>query len=177
MKTRVYDPRCLDIAAAAAESARLEGSWPLAALGRLAVGAAEPGEVAWSASLGRRARTGAEAQPCMHLEARTDVALECQRCLQPVSVSLEVDREFVFVADEETAAALDADCEDDVLALSHRFDLRALVEDELLLALPLVPRHEHCPTPLAAKALPDAEPAAQHPFAALAALKRTPRRG
>jgi uncharacterized protein len=176
MKTRVHDPRCLDIAAAAAESARLEGSWPLAALGRLAVGTAEHGEVAWLASLGKRARTGAEAQPCMHLVARTDVALECQRCLQPVSVSLEVDRQFVFVADEDTAAALDADCEDDVLVLSHRFDLRALVEDELLLALPLVPRHEHCPTPLAANALPDAEPLAQHPFAALAVLKRTPRR-
>jgi uncharacterized protein len=176
MKTRVHDPRCLDIAVAAAEGARLEGSWPLAALGRLADGTADPGDVAWSAHLEQCSRPGGEPQASLHLGARAEVARECQRCLQPVTVSLEVDREFLFVADEQTAAALDADCEDDVLVTSHRFDLAALVEDELLLALPLVPRHEHCPIPLAATAMPDADPPAQHPFAALAALKRAPRR-
>jgi uncharacterized protein len=176
MKTRVHDPRCLDIAVAAAEGARLEGSWPLAALGRLSDGKAQIGEVVWSAHFGKRARAGADAQPRMHLEARADVARECQRCLQPVGVNLDIDREFIFVADEETAAALDADCEDDVLVLSHRFDLRSLLEDELLLALPLVPRHERCPVPLIAAGMPDADPPAQHPFAALAVLKRAPRR-
>jgi uncharacterized protein len=35
-----------------------------------------------------------------------------------------------------------------VLALEPALDLKELVEDELLLALPLVPRHEVCPEPL-----------------------------
>ncbi len=56
-----------------------------------------------------------------------------------------VDRSFRFVADEDTAAALDDEAEEDVLALSRSFDLLALVEDELLMALPVVPRHEVCP--------------------------------
>jgi uncharacterized protein len=47
------------------------------------------------------------------------------------------------------------------------------VEDELILALPLVPRHDACPQPLAAPATAE-EPLAErpNPFAALAALKR-----
>ena len=50
---------------------------------------------------------------------------------------------------------------------------RELIEDELLLAMPIVPRHEVCPEPLVATVdeLPD-DPA-PNPFAALAALKTT----
>jgi len=54
-----------------------------------------------------------------------------------------------------------------------------LVEDELLLALPLVPMHARCPVPLVptsdASTSPDAaaEPA-RNPFAALAGYKRRP---
>ena len=52
-----------------------------------------------------------------------------------------------------------------------------LIEDELLLALPLVPRHEQCPEPLP-RAFVEDDPAidpADNPFAVLAALKRGPR--
>mgnify|MGYP003353005379 CR=1 FL=1 len=75
--------------------------------------------------------------------------------------------------DEQQAAELDAELEDDVLSLERSIDLRELVEDELLLALPLVPRHAECPEPLP---LPDDEapadvPEQPRPFAALAALK------
>ena len=68
---------------------------------------------------------------------------------------------------ESEAEALDTDSEDDVLALGPSFDLIELIEDELLLAWPLVPRHERCAQP-AHRA--GAEPAAS-PFAALATLK------
>jgi hypothetical protein len=61
-----------------------------------------------------------------------------------------------------------------------RYPLRELVEDELLLAMPLVPMHAQCPQPIplaagdrlgtAAKAAPQQAPR-EHPFAALAALK------
>ena len=47
-----------------------------------------------------------------------------------------------FVDGEAQAEALDADSEDDVLALAPALDLRTLVEDELLLAWPIVPRHD-----------------------------------
>ena len=43
-----------------------------------------------------------------------------------------------------------------MLALEPALDLRGLVEDELLLALPLVPRHEVCPEPLPIEPEPEA---------------------
>jgi uncharacterized protein len=92
---------------------------------------------------------------------------------------LEVKRSFRFVRDAALAEAEDAGSEEDVLALRSAFDLRALVEDELLLALPLVPRHEVCPQPLPQPSPQEPDPlqsqeeaTAPHPFAKLAALKR-----
>jgi uncharacterized protein len=61
-----------------------------------------------------------------------------------------------------------------VLALPRTLDLRELVEDELLLALPLVPRHDTCPVPLNLTVDPvetDAPAERKNPFAALQALK------
>ena len=65
----------------------------------------------------------------------------------------------------------------DALALEPRPSLRELIEDELLMALPLVPMHERCPEPLAAPVPDEALPSTgqddkPHPFAALARLKR-----
>ena len=99
----------------------------------------------------------------------------CQRCLLPVDVPLLVERSFRFVADEATAEALDDEVEEDLLALSRDFDLHALIEDELLMALPVVPRHEECPTPvtLASSDEDFAQASAEkpNPFAALASLR------
>ena len=92
---------------------------------------------------------------------------------------MHIERSFRFVADEALASALDADAEEDVLALPQRLDLHALLEDELLLGLPLVPMHVICPQPLTpsgsgvqAPAEADAKADLSHPFAALLALKR-----
>jgi uncharacterized protein len=106
-------------------------------------------------------------QAWLHLHAELSVAQTCQRCLEPMDIPLQVDRWFRLVADEATALAEDDDCEEDLLAMSDEFDAQALLEDDLLLAMPLVPRHLDCHAPLSA-ALEDDLP---HPFAALASLK------
>jgi len=100
------------------------------------------------------------------------VILQCQRCLQPLVEAVEVDRHFRFVADEDVAAKLDDEIEDEVLALPRTLDLRELVEDEMLLALPLVPRHDLCPQPLPTQ-FGDVEEVESkaNPFAALAQLR------
>lgn len=179
MSKRTHDPRRLDVAAACADAASLAGAWPLGAFERLREpGAAPPvdgGEpVTWSARFEQRAVHGAAPQRRLHLQATACVPRECQRCLQPVQLVLAVDRSLRFVDDEATAAALDPDSEEDVLVAERPFDLQALVEDELLLAMPLVPLHDACPMPLPGGAAADAapEPDAAHPFAALAALRR-----
>jgi uncharacterized protein len=177
MTAREFDPSRLDVAAFAKEGARLEGRWPLRQLDRL-VESEVPGaqadgalDVSWQAH-GELRRVGGQGQPWLHLKASARMALECQRCLGPVLVPLEVSRSFLFVPGEDAAAQLDADSEDDVLALTHALDLRQLVEDELLLALPLVPRHDQCPQPLPTPSIPDEADGRPNPFAALAALKR-----
>jgi uncharacterized protein len=80
---------------------------------------------------------------------------------------LEVDRHFRFVADEAAALAEDDDCEEDLLSPSPDLTVQSLLEDELLLAMPLVPRHDRCDSPIELAADPDLP----HPFAALAGLK------
>jgi uncharacterized protein len=174
MKPRVHDPLRLDIAAAAAEGATLSGRWPLATLQRLHTDGDGDLATDWQARFEQRPVAGeATPQVWLHLHANAQVARECQRCLQPVLLPLAVDRAFRFVPTEDEAAALDADSDDDdVLAASPRFDLRALVEDELLLALPLVPKHDQCPVPWQPQEPAESAPAAEHPFAALAALRR-----
>ena len=175
MTSRKPDPRRFDVGAAAADALRLEGHWPLAGFARLHDGAAQDGDVQWSVRGEQREVPGAQGQTWLHLTVRALVWRDCQRCLQPVALALDVARALRFVADEATAEALDAQSEDDVLALPRVLDLHGLVEDELLLALPLVPMHGQCPQTLPTSAGlqtgdAPAEPAA-HPFAALAGLQ------
>ena len=58
-----------------------------------------------------------------------------------------------------------------MLVFSKELDLHELVEDELLLDLPLVPRHEVCPEALTTSFEEEPEAPREHPFAALAGLK------
>ena len=180
MKSHRFDAGRLDVAVFASEAGRIEGAWPLAGMARL-LDACHPHErpdaasrVEWRADGERRKPRAAEPATWLRLRVSACVMLTCQRCLGPTETPLEVDRWFGFVAGENQAAELDVDSDDDVLALTHTLDLHQLAEDELLLALPLVPRHAACPHPLVPPAddlAADAE-AAPHPFAALAALKR-----
>jgi len=171
------DPKRLDVAALAAEAGTLAGEWPLSALPRLAETndgppGAEAVSVRWQAHGERAALEGAGLQPSLHLVADAAVTLQCQRCLRPMSWPLHAERRLFFVEGEDAAAALDAEVEDDVLAYAPAIDLRSLIEDELLLALPIVPRHDVCPEPLLAPADdPEFTEAADNPFAVLAALK------
>jgi uncharacterized protein len=178
--SRAHDPRRLDVAAFAAAAGELEGSWPADRFARLlSVTAAPPdgaagADVAWRVRGEHRVLPGAGVRPSIEIGAETVVTLECQRCLQPMRVPVQVSRRVFFVDGEDAAAALDAESEDDVLALVPALDLGALIEDELLLGLPLVPRHVACPEPLARAFVDEAaEPdPADNPFAVLAALKR-----
>lgn len=178
----VIDPRRLDLPAFVRAEGRLAGQWPLASMPRLVEGALPPeagdapASVDWSARGSCRAVPAGDAQMRLYLQASTTLRMVCQRCLQPMSVALDIAPTLRFVRDEQQAEALDEDSDDeDVLALTKTLDLHALIEDELILALPLVPRHERCPRPLPMSAGEDEVGQgrdAEHAFAALAALRR-----
>lgn len=145
------------------------------------VSGAEAGPFVWTAE-GRFAHAvGRRPEWRMGLRIQGRLRMTCQRCLHPMVIAVQMSRAFRFVADEAEAEALDEAAEDeDVLVLSRAFDLPALVEDELILSLPLVPRHAQCPVDvqslLAAADTPAGPAAAEEPpatpFAVLAALKR-----
>lgn len=171
-------PTRLDVAAFAREGRALEGDDPLAAYPRVAeqaVAEVAQQRVRWQALGGQRAAPGQASTVWLHLRAQATVPMTCQRCLEFVAVSLDVDRDFRFVADEETAAAQDDESEEDVLVATPQFDLAGLIEDELVLELPVVARHEDCQAPKrrasASEAVQDDVPKRPHPFAGLAGLK------
>lgn len=180
MKSRAFAPDKLDVAALAHDAASLAGEWPAASMERLAdAGAPESPATGWpplqwSLQGEMRRPKGGQAQTWLHVCASGQVALTCQRCLQPVLEDLDIDRWIRFVDTEAEAAALDADSDDDVLALPRHLNARELIEDELLLALPLVPRHDVCPDPLPMTADDEetVEEERPNPFAKLAALKQ-----
>ena len=66
--------------------------------------------------------------------------------------------------------------EEDVLVLSREFNLLELVEDELLMSVPPVPKHEECPAPVKLQAADadfvDAPVEKPNPFAVLQQLKK-----
>jgi uncharacterized protein len=99
----------------------------------------------WEARAELRPGSAAEEDVWLHLGANTSVPLTCQRCMGTVATPLEVDQWYRFVATEEIAMAEDDESEEDLLVMEPHFDLLAVLEDELLMALPLVPMHEECP--------------------------------
>jgi uncharacterized protein len=173
-----FDPHRLDVRRFAEEGAELEASDGLRGFHRL-VAETEGGDLArpvhWRARGELRNPQHHQPQVWVHVDADATLPLVCQRCLAAVEVPLAVSRSFRFVADEATAAAQDDASEEDLLALSRSFDLVELVEDELLMELPVAPRHEVCPEPVKMSAVdPGFETAGaekKNPFAVLGRLK------
>jgi uncharacterized protein len=171
-----FSPQHLDVKAFAQAQGDVSGDVDLHSMPRLRADCAEDvaGKVIWSAQGELRQASDGHDAAWMHLQAKTKVPVTCEGCLTTVEEALAVDQGFRFVKDEETAEAQDDESEEDLLVLSKDFDLLALVEDELLMALPLVPMHtscqsEHAPTsPDDSGANADAKP---NPFAVLATMR------
>lgn len=177
------DPQHLDVVAFSRDAALLQGEGALVHWPRLVQeqfgDSLAAGRVLWRLQGRAQAQSGGLDQICLDLKASLDLPVQCQRCLTPVLQTVVAERSFRFVADEATAQALDDEAEEDVLVISRDFDALALVEDELILSLPLVPLHKVCPEILPTSAVdPDFEAASErpNPFGVLAGLKTSPDR-
>jgi uncharacterized protein len=175
-----WNPRRFDVRAFSEAGASHSGEDALSSFERLEKERHTDGDrtpaVRWTVRGENRLDATGQPAAWLHLSAHLDLPVGCQRCLGPVAVPLDVDRWFRFVADEATAEAEDDDCEEDVLALEPRPDLLALIEDELLMEMPLVPMHDTCPEALPGGTPGDDGDAAveprPNPFASLAQLKK-----
>lgn len=148
----------------------LQGSFEIADLDRLHDRlAAMKGKLAY----GLTGYTDDKGKPGLRLEVSGTLELACQRCLQPLEwpVDLAADLLLVVTEAELTQEGEEPDSPDRLLA-DKDMDVRLLVEDEVLLALPIAPKH---PEGRCSAASGQGEPQASHPFAELARLKQTGR--
>jgi uncharacterized protein len=107
--------------------------------------------------------------PCLSLALRGALWLQCQRCLEPLRQELDLVAEYRVMASEQEADAFPLDDDRyDVIVGSRSFDLLELIEEEGLLSLPLVAKHDVCPETPAHLLGQNGRP---NPFAALAGLK------
>ena len=176
-----YDARHLNIEAFAMANGNFTSSESLARFDRLldeAQGAGAHNLVHFTAKGLMRPNGATSEQVWLALSAEVALPQICQRCLGPVDVPVSFAREFRFVASEEVAATEDEESEEDVLVLSRDFNLLELLEDELLMALPVVPKHAVCPGAVKLQVADTdfAEEAAEkpNPFAVLEQLKKRP---
>jgi uncharacterized protein len=173
-----FDPHHLNLKAFAQSQGQLTGDERLALFKRLLEetrGLGAETRVHFSAQGEMRQDGADQEQVWLTLTAEVVLSLECQRCLGLADITVSVERAFRFVATEALAEVEDEDSEEDVLVISRAFNLLELIEDELLMALPIAPMHETCPQPVQFIAAdPDFEENVAdrpNPFAALAQLK------
>ena len=177
--TRQQSLHSINLQTLATSGVPLVETTPLQNLERLALestGLASDLAVNWQAAAELRVGATGEMDTWLHLQANAAVPLTCQRCMSAVQTPLEVNQWYRFVASEDIAMAEDDASEEDLLVMAPQFDLLGLLEDELLMALPLVPMHDECPVlpAFSAGAIDSPEDALDkpNPFAALVQLKK-----
>ena len=104
----------------------------------------------------------------LRLKVEGTISLRCQRCLGRLPDPVALESRLLLLDDK--AGGEEAEIEDlDAVAADPEMDVWSLVEDEVLLAQPIAPRHSEgeCET-----AVDTAKDRAASPFAALAGLKQ-----
>ena len=166
-------PLSLDLLQSARRDISLTGRLAVAKLTRLKPSlAADEGE----AAVELRIHLGADRCALVEGTIEAELQLVCQRCMKPMTFSARARLHLAWVKSEDEAVELPEQYEP-LLAPEGRVELAELVTDELLLALPLVPRHEGgagCGKTAKAAKPKRATPTEDRkkPFAALASLKR-----
>jgi uncharacterized protein len=81
--------------------------------------------------------------PYIRLLVQGTLSLNCQRCLQPFEHEILIDTHYILVRNEsDMPAPEDESDEEDYLLIQAEMPVLELMEDELLLALPIAPKHE-----------------------------------
>lgn len=122
----------------AASGGRLSGEYSLHELSRLHdVLASHDGTLLWWLEGGYEA-----GRPVLRIGIEGSLNLVCQRCLGPYAFALEVETVLPLARDEAELARWEREDPllDGLIADAH-LDVRALIEDEVLLGLPVIPKH------------------------------------
>jgi uncharacterized protein len=105
------------------------------------------------------------------LSVRGSAALQCQRCMEKMEVPIETSARVALIPSEAEARRVPEDLEA-MLAPGGRIGIRDIVEEELMLTLPIVPLHESAADCAGSSAAPSMERSdqTQRPFERLQEL-------
>lgn len=173
---RLYDPRpmsnglpaTIDAIQLADTGARLAGEIPVRAMARLrALCLDAQGKATIDLYFERGGKRGLRR---VRGTITASIRVACQRCLEPMTLAIEAQPSLVVVpADERSALPAQ---EADVLVADKPVSLNGLVEDELLLAMPMIPMHELRECPATASLQTQQRQSRASPFAVLDKLKQ-----
>ncbi|MDO4433016.1 MAG: YceD family protein [Alysiella sp.] len=108
-------------------------------------------------------------RPFLDLSVSGDLKLHCQRCLLPTDFQLNENVRIVLFSDEETLDnAMVSDESLEGMLLDEELDMLTLVEDQILMALPISPKHNDCDD----AHLDKVNQGKPNPFAVLSGLKK-----
>lgn len=145
-----------------------EGVTPVAEMTRLTKDCADDsGTISWKVQGG----TSKQGYPQLTLSVAGTVHLVCQRCLTPFAYEIDSETTLLLGKDDEHADEIEELIDDesiDVIVGSRAMNVADLVEDEALLALPQVPKHDVCPDTALLDAVKSEK---KSPFAGLKDLK------
>lgn len=143
--------------------ARLQGAWPVAELKRLRDALRSD---AGTLHYDLRGVPEHQGRPALRLKVDATLTLVCQRCLGALEFPLHIETWLLLAATqaEIDAEPLVAEGPESIVA-GKDMPVQVLVEDEVLLAIPIAPRHEAC-----AGEAKDGAVAGQLPFAGLRGL-------
>lgn len=95
------------------------------------------GELQYSIT-GSRDRNG---NPILLVAVRGIISLRCQRCLGELAYALDVFNELLLAKDEKELLRLDEAESVECILARRDMDVLALIEDEIILSLPISPCH------------------------------------
>ncbi len=148
----------------------ISGRMPLHALPRLTVLLQDADhEAAFTLRFGK----DRDRRSTVNLKVQARLVLECQRCLDNMTLEVDAETPMALVNGPMEAEQLPNELDPLMLAPEEYLDIAALIEDELLLAIPASPRHAHddCAHPGEQDSVKPADHKQDNPFAILAKLK------
>ena len=168
-------PQFIDPFLLAEKNATLEGKIPLSSLGRVReLLVNDEGEVAIKLLFGKEGRY---AKVEGHITA--NLAVKCQRCLEAIEWPVNSDIKLGIVSTLDQANKLPESFEPLLISDEEKTPLNDIVEDEILLLLPDIPKH---PTACAMPVVPEKkggtttskpeQASKQNPFSILAELNK-----
>lgn len=136
---RISLPRAVDARKLASQGECFRLELPLAELQRVVEATASPeGLIAVDLHFARNE----ENKPVVTGSLQGEVQVICQRCLEPMAQTVKTEVKVMLVWSDEQAENLPSSYEPWIVG-DEPVDIRTLVEDELLLALPIVAYHDH----------------------------------